>query len=179
MMDFEEKVISNQNLYDGAILKLDLETVSLPDGRQAKREIVRHQGAVGIIAITPANKIVLIRQWRAPLGQVTLEIPAGKIEPGETPSQTAVRELNEETRFQADKLELLTEFYTSPGFADEKMYLYHAVNLQAVADKLAQDDDEFLQLEELTLAEVQAQIAAGMICDAKTLMAIMIWQAMQ
>ena len=61
-MDFEEKVISNQNLYDGAILKLDLETVSLPDGRQAKREIVRHQGAVGIIAITPANKIVLIRQ---------------------------------------------------------------------------------------------------------------------
>lgn len=179
MMDFEEKVISNQNLYDGAILKLDLETVSLPDGRQAKREIVRHQGAVGIIAITPANKIVLIRQWRAPLGQVTLEIPAGKIEPGETPSQTAVRELNEETRFQADKLELLTGFYTSPGFADEKMYLYHAVNLQAVADKLAQDDDEFLQLEELTLAEVQAQIAAGTICDAKTLMAIMIWQAMQ
>lgn len=178
-MNFEEKVISKKNLYDGAILKLDLETVELPDGRQAKREIVRHQGAVGIVAVTPENKLVLVRQWRAPLGQETLEIPAGKIEPNEGPQKTAIRELNEETRFQADRLELLTEFYTSPGFADEKMYLYHAVNLKQVAKKLAQDDDEFLQLEELSLKQVQEQIANGTICDAKTLMAIMMWQAMQ
>ena len=123
--------------------------------------------------------MVFIKQWRAPLGQVTLEVPAGKIEPGEDPNVTAVRELNEETRFEADKLEFINTFYTSPGFADEKMYMYHAVNLKPVKDELPQDSDEFLELVELSLPEVEQAIAEGLICDSKTLIAVMYWKLMQ
>lgn len=153
-MEFEEKVKKVEHVFDGKIIDLDIETVELPNGKEAKREIIRHQGAVAIIAITDENKMVFIKQWRAPLGQVTLEVPAGKIEPGEDPNVTAVRELNEETRFEADKLEFINTFYTSPGFADEKMYMYHAVNLKPVKDELPQDSDEFLELVELSLPEV-------------------------
>ncbi|MCP0886486.1 NUDIX hydrolase [Ligilactobacillus sp. WILCCON 0076] len=178
-MEFEEKVTDIKHLYEGNFVKLDLETVVLPNNEKATREIIRHPGAVGIVAITPEEKIVLIRQWRAPLRKITLEIPAGKIEKGEHPDQTAVRELNEETRFTADTLERVNEFYTSPGFADEKMYLYHASGLHVAKTKLPQDEDEFLQLEELTIKEVQEQIANGTICDSKTLIAIMLWQMMK
>lgn len=179
-MDFEEKVLSKKKIFDGKVVHLDEEQVELPNGKTAKREIIRHQGAVGVIAVTDSNKLVLIRQWRAPFGQVTLEIPAGKIEADEqdNPKLTAKRELNEETRFAADEFELITKFYTSPGFADEMMYLYHAVNLKQVSEALPQDDDEFLELVEFSPEEVQAAIQRGEICDAKTLMAIMFWQMM-
>ena len=178
-MEFEEKVKKVEHVFDGIIIDLDIETIELPNGKEAKREIIRHQGAVAIIAITDENKMVFIKQWRAPLGQVTLEVPAGKIEPGEDPNVTAVRELNEETRFEADKLEFINTFYTSPGFADEKMYMYHAVNLKPVKDELPQDSDEFLELVELSLPEVEQAIAKGLICDSKTLIAVMYWKLMQ
>lgn len=180
-MKFKEEVLSTRTIFDGKVVHLTEEEVKLPNGKKASREIIHHQGAVGIIAITPDNKLVLIRQWRAPLGQVTLEIPAGKIEQDEQddPLLTAKRELNEETRFEADQFELLTKFYTSPGFADEMMYLYHAVGLKEVKKELPQDDDEFLELVELSASEVQEAINNGEICDAKTLMAIMFWQMME
>lgn len=179
-MDFKEETLSNENIYDGKVVHLDKEIVKLPNGKEAIREVVRHQGAVGVIAITDSNKIVMIRQWREPLKKVTLEIPAGKIEPDEQddPEKTAQRELNEETRFSASQFELVTKFYTSPGFADELMYLYHAVGLKAVKDELPQDDDEFLELVELSPKEVQDVISRGEICDAKTMMAVMLWQMM-
>ena len=165
-MEFEEKVKKVEHVFDGKIIDLDIETIELPNGKEAKREIIRHQGAVAIIAITDENKMVFIKQWRAPLGKVTLEVPAGKI-------------LNEETRFEADKLEFINTFYTSPGFADEKMYMYHAVNLKPVKDELPQDSDEFLELVELSLPEVEQAIAEGLICDSKTLIAVMYWKLMQ
>lgn len=179
-MDFKEKVLAVKNIYDGVVVHLDKEKVKLPNGKKAIREIVHHQGAVGIIAITPENKIVLIRQWRATVGHTTLEIPAGKIEANEQddPLKTARRELNEETRFAASDLELVSKFYTSPGFSDEMMYLYHAVGLTSVDHKLPQDSDEFLELVELSPLEVQKEIDNGEICDAKTIMAIMFWQMM-
>ena len=155
-MEFEEKVKKVEHVFDGKIIDLDIETVELPNGKEAKREIIRHKGAVAIIAITDENKMVFIKQWRAPLGQVTLEVPAVKIEPGEDPN-----------------------VYTSPGFADEKMYMYHAVNLKPVKDELPQDSDEFLELVELSLPEVEQAIAEGLICDSKTLIAVMYWKLMQ
>lgn len=178
-MNLEEKVKKVEHIFDGVVVDLDVETVELPNGKTAKREIIRHQGAVAVIAITPENKMVFIRQWRAPLGQETLEVPAGKIEPNEDPSITAMRELNEETRFEADKMEFLNSFYTSPGFADEKMYLYHAINLKPVTNKLPQDEDEFLELVELSLPEVEVEISKGTICDSKTLISILYWKMMQ
>lgn len=180
-MEFEEKVLATKNIFKGKVIDLDVATVALPNGQQATRELINHPGAVGVIAITPEDKLVLIRQWRAPLKQVTLEIPAGKIELKDqvSPLQTAMRELNEETGYQAQEFELLTEFYSSPGFANEKMYLYHALGLSKVVDKLPQDEDEFLEIVELDQKQVQQAIASGEICDAKTLMAILMWRLME
>lgn len=179
-MNLEEKIKDVQRLFTGHIINLDIETVELPDGREAKREIVRHHGAVGVVAITAEDKMIFIRQWREPLRKVTLEIPAGKIDPGEEkdPLKTAKREMNEETRYQAEQYELLTSFYSSPGFADELMYLYHASGLTPVANELPQDQDEFLQVEELSAQEVMAAIESGEICDAKTIMAVLYWRLM-
>lgn len=180
-MEFEEKVLETKNIFKGKIIDLNVATVALPNGATATRELINHPGAVGVIAITPENKLLLIRQWRAPLNQVTLEIPAGKIEAKDqiSPKQTAIRELNEETGYQAMHFELLTQFYSSPGFANEKMYLYHASGLSKVTKKLPQDSDEFLEVVELDQKQVQTAIASGEICDAKTLMAILFWQLME
>ena len=111
-MNFEEKVLSTENIFDGKVIKVDKETVELPNGKKAFREIVRHHGAVALIPITDDDKIVMIKQWREPMRKVTLEIPAGKIEPGEEsdPLQTAIRELNEEARYEAENIELVTPF---------------------------------------------------------------------
>lgn len=175
-INFEEHVESEQTVYHGAILDLALEKVRLPNGRPANREIIHHHGAVGLIPLTDDGKIILVKQWREPLRQVTLEIPAGKIEPGEVPLQTAKRELNEEVRMKAAHLNRVAQFYTSPGFADEKMTLFCATGLAVVTNELPQDDDEFLELVSLTPAEMQQQIATGLICDAKTIMALWYWQ---
>lgn len=178
-MDFEEKVIARTPKFSGRVIDLEVQTVSLPNGKTATREVVHHHGAVCLVCVTPENKLVLVKQWRAPMGQVSLEVPAGKIEVGEDPKQTAIRELNEETRFKSDKLRLVRQFYTSPGFADEKMYMFVAHDLFAVKHELPQDDDEFLQVVEYSLEECQAAIEQGLICDAKTQMAIDYWQLHQ
>lgn len=180
-MDFEEKLLSVENIFDGKVIKVDKETVELPDGKQAFREIVRHHGAVALIPITNDNRIVMIRQWREPMRKVTLEIPAGKIEPDEQddPMKTAVRELNEEARYEAENIELVTPFYTTPGFSDEKIYLYHASGLTPVERELSQDADEFLELVELTLPEALKAMQEGLVCDSKTIMGLLFWQLMQ
>ncbi len=123
--------------------------------------------------------MLLVRQWRAPLRQETLEIIAGKLEPGENEASAVVRELNEEARLQAQSVEKLTSFYVSPGFTNEKLTLYHASGLSPVSEKLPQDEGEILNLEWLDIKEVQVAIAKGEICDAKTIMAVMLWQSLQ
>ncbi|GBG93937.1 ADP-ribose pyrophosphatase [Ligilactobacillus salitolerans] len=180
-MDFEEKVKAVKHIYHGHVVDLDLETVELPDGRPAKREIVKHPGAVAVVAITAADKMIFIRQWREPLRQVTLEVPAGKIEANEQgePLKTAQREMNEETRYHAENYELLSTFFSSPGFSDEKMYLYHASNLTPVKKELPQDKDELLEIVALSRSEINAAIERGEICDAKTIMAVLFWQLME
>ncbi|MFC6170718.1 NUDIX hydrolase [Loigolactobacillus jiayinensis] len=177
-MEFAEKRLQNQHIYHGAVIDLDLETVALPNGQKAQREIVRHPGAAAIMALTTDQRMVFVEQWRQPLQQVTLEVPAGKIDARDAnPEATAWRELNEEAGYTAQLLTLQAKFYSSPGFADEQMWLYRATDIQPVTTRLALDDDEFLQLHELTLAQAQAQIKAGVICDAKTLIAVQFWQA--
>ncbi|MDC4186068.1 NUDIX hydrolase [Loigolactobacillus coryniformis] len=178
-MEFAEKRLTNQRLYHGAVIDLDLETVALPNGKTAKREIVRHPGAAAIMALTVDQRMIFVEQWREPLQQVTLEVPAGKIDARDVDAEAAAwRELNEEAGYTADKLTLQARFYSSPGFADERMSLYLATDIQPVTKRLALDDDEFLRLHLLTLAQAQEQIEAGVICDAKTLIAVQYWQAM-
>ncbi|ANJ69185.1 NUDIX hydrolase [Latilactobacillus curvatus] len=176
-MDYTEKVLSEETLFKGQIIDLAVQQVALPNGQTASREIVYHHGAVGIIPITADNSILLVRQWRAPMQRETLEIPAGKIDPGEKNlDQVALRELNEETGLTTQKLVHVTDFFSSPGFSNELMTLYYTDTLTPVTHKRSLDDDEFLNVEKLTLEEAQAAVADGLICDAKTIMALYYWQ---
>lgn len=141
--------------------------MTLPDGKTSKRELIRHTGAVGIIPITKENKIVFVKQYRKPLEKVLVEIPAGKLEDGEDPEMTALRELEEETGYRTDSLKFVASFYTSPGFADELMHLYLTEDIEPVEDAAAGDEDEFVERVELTLDEAKQYVKDQRIHDAK------------
>ncbi len=176
--DFEEKTISRKEIFHGKIIDVALDEVRLPDGGTAQRELVFHPGGVGVLAITDENKIVLVKQFRKPMEKVIVEIPAGKIDPGEgsQPQETGARELEEETGYRAESLEHVASMYLSPGFANELLHVYHAKNIRKVENPLAQDEDEVLELYEWTLAEAKAAIKDQTICDAKTIFAIQYWE---
>ena len=176
--DFEEKTIARKEIFKGNIIDVYLDDVALPQGGTSQRELVFHPGGVGILAITPDNKIVLVKQFRKPLEKVILEIPAGKIEQGEghTPLQTGMRELEEETGYRSKSLSHLTSMYLSPGFANEVLHIYHAQGVEKVENPLAQDEDEVLELYHLTLEEAQQAMKDQLICDAKTIYAIQYWE---
>lgn len=174
MQDLVEKTIKTETIYQGKVIHLHLEEVQLPNGKTASREIVRHPGAVAVIAITPQDKMIFVRQFRKPLDKVILEIPAGKLEKAEDPLECAKRELFEETGYQAGEMSFVHKFYTSPGFADELLYIYEGTNLTAGVAK--PDEDEFVDLVELSLDEAFERIESGEIIDAKTILAVYHWQ---
>ncbi|MGK0605985.1 NUDIX hydrolase [Enterococcus gilvus] len=178
--DFEEKTIERKELFKGKIIDVYLDEVSLPMGGTAKRELVFHHGGVGIIPITKENKMIMVKQFRKPLEKVVLEIPAGKIDPGEGqhPEKTAVRELEEETGYRTENLMYINEMYLSPGFSNEKLYIYTATDLVKVENPKPQDEDEVLELYELTMEEAKQAIHDGLICDAKTIFAVNYWKLM-
>ncbi|RRK11579.1 NUDIX hydrolase [Lactiplantibacillus garii] len=176
-MNFEERVQSRQTVFQGGLVQVEKQEVTLPDQTTATREIVRHQPAIAVLMVTADQQMILEKQWRTATNGLTLEIPAGKVEAGETMDAAAVRELNEETRLQATKLTSVAQFYTSPGFTDEFMKLYVATGLSAVQTALPQDADEQIQLEYLDLPTALRRVTAGTIQDAKTVMAIWYWQS--
>lgn len=173
MKKFEEKTIDTSSIYEGKVISLRVDTVSLPDGNTSKRELVKHPGAVAIIPITKEGKIIFVEQYRKALEKSIIEIPAGKLEPGEEPEVTAVRELEEETGYTTQKLKKLGSFYTSPGFADELLHVYEADNLELLTQKVAGDEDEFVELMELTLEEAEGLVEEERIHDAKTMYALL------
>ena len=162
----EEKTISSDRVYTGKTISLRVDTVEIPNRGYKKREIVEHNGAVGIIAITPENKVVLVKQYRKAIEKELWEIPAGKIEPGENPKESAMRELKEETGYSAQSMKLLHKFYTSAGFSNQKIYIYLAENL--TPGKQNFDDDEFIETKEFSLNDVYDMIYNNYIEDAKT-----------
>ncbi|WP_282801281.1 NUDIX hydrolase [Secundilactobacillus kimchicus] len=180
-MNLKEEVVEKKQLYHGAIIDLERQTVRLPNGETAHREIVRHSGAVGVIAITDDERLILVKQWRAPIGQPTLEIPAGKLDDRDSTNteHAANRELNEEIRLHAGHLEKITGFYSSVGFSDEYMTLYLATDLQPVADELPRDAGENLEIVKYRLLELKKLMATGQIQDAKTVMAVWYFELMQ
>ncbi len=162
-------------IFEGKIIKVTVDTVLLPNGNTATREVVRHCGAVAVLAITPDDKVILVRQFRHPIGAPLLEIPAGKLDvANEPPEQCAFRELAEETPYTASAMTLLHRFYTAPGFCDELMYVFRAEGVQANST-LKADEDEFVQTVTMSRDEVRAAIAERSICDAKTLVALQSW----
>ncbi len=176
MKKFEEKTTKTTPIYDGKIVKLQVDDVILPNGQVAKREIIKHPGAVAVIAVTDEGKLVLVEQYRKALERSIVEIPAGKLEPGEEPAMTARRELEEETGYGAHSLTYLQTFATSPGFADEIIHLYVAKDLYIIDNKAALDEDEFVELLEVSLEEAQSMVGDRRIFDAKTAFAVL-WLA--
>lgn len=170
-MTFEEKTMKCERIYEGRIINVRVDTVELPNKRYSKREIVEHPGAVGIIPITSEGKIILIKQFRKPVEEVLLEIPAGKIEPNEEPELCARRELEEETGFTTKNLEKLLEIYTAPGFTNELIHIYLAKDLQEGMVNL--DEDENIEIVQVSLEEALEKISTGEIKDAKTIVGIM------
>jgi ADP-ribose pyrophosphatase len=168
-----EKTLSTETLFTGRIISLQIDTVELPDGTVATREVVKHPGAVAVIAIHE-GRLILVDQYRQAMRRCELEIPAGKLEKGEDPIEAAKRELQEETGYVCEKIKHVHSFYTSPGFADEMIHLYLAEGLSP--GEMAPDEDEFLELYEATYEECQQYVAEGRIADGKTIMALYIWQ---
>lgn len=167
---FEEKTMKSDKLYEGKLVNLRIDTVELPDKKYSKREIIEHPGAVSILAITEDDCVILVRQYRKAVERALLELPAGKIELNEEPAQTAKRELKEETGFQAEKMEYLLEFFTSPGFTNEKVYIFLASGL--TEGETALEHGEFVETEIIHINDLTKMIDRGQILDSKTIIGI-------
>lgn len=167
-----EKMLSSEKLFGGRVIDLYLEEVELPNGKTSTREVVKHPGAVAVIALTSDHKMVMVKQYRRPMDRILVEIPAGKLEKGEEPIVTAKRELEEETGYTTDSLSHIISFYTSPGFADELVYLYLAEDLKVMTTKAELDEDEFVEVMEVTVDEALTLIQNKEIYDAKTAYAV-------
>lgn len=170
-MDNYEKTIKVDNIYEGKILSLRVETVEMPDKKYSKREIVDHVKGVGIIAFDGEDSIYLVRQYRKAIDEFTLEIPAGLVEVNEKPIETAKRELQEEIGYKPLDIEYLFDMYASPGFTNDKLSFFLAKNLEE--SKLELDEDEFLEKKSYKIEDVYNMVINGEITDAKTIIAVM------
>ena len=174
-----ERLISSVILHRGRFLEFRVDTVERAGGRQAQRDVAVHPGAVAIVAVDTEGRVLLVRQYRHPAGRSLLEIPAGTLDRDpasgatEDPDAAARRELEEETGYRAAGWERLTDFWTAPGFATERIFLYLATDLAAAGpDRRAPDEDESLELVRLPWQEAVAAAARGDIRDAKSLIGI-------
>ncbi len=174
-MTFEEKTLSSQRIYEGAIINLRKDKVTVQNGT-SYREIVEHNGGAVLAALTPDGKMVMVRQFRKPAERVMLEAPAGKIDVGEAPEAAAVRELKEETGYTAGKVKHLLSFYPSVGYSEEMLHLYLCTEL--TAGETCFDENEAIDIEEMDVETLHQMVMAGEIQDAKTAIAILMVRAL-
>jgi len=167
---FEEKISSKQ-IFSGEILGLLFDKVKLPNGKTASREKITHPGAVAIVPVIDGDELLLVRQYRYPVNDTTIEIPAGKLDKGELPENCAKRELAEEVGAVNGDISLLTSFYTTPGFCDEILHLFIATNF-TIADN-SPDEDEFLDIIRIKIKTALSWIKEGKIKDSKTIIGIL------
>ena len=172
-----EETLSSRKVFEGRALKLRVDTVKLPSGKQTTREIVEHENCVAIVALDDADNILLVKQFRKPVEKELLEIPAGGIDPGETPEEAVRREMREETGFLPRKVAKLGGFYSSPGFCTEYLHLYLAGDL--VTSPLQAEDSESISLVRVPLSQIPGLIASGAICDAKSIAGLLAFREYQ
>lgn len=179
-MDLNEPTISKEVKYTGRIFSVEQHNVILPNGKTAIRDVVLHKGAVAVIALTSDNKIVLVKQYRKGVEKMMIEIPAGLLDKeNEQPLQAAQRELIEETRYEAKHWEKVVKMAMSPGYLSEEITLFLAYDLSpSQATYFTLDEDEFVEVLELSKEEVAEYIKIGLINDAKTLYAILYWNTL-
>lgn len=170
-----EHPLTEDVAWTGRIFNVNRLQVELPDGRRALRDVVRHPGAVAIVALTEEGRICLVRQYRTALGRVTVEIPAGKLAAGEDPLECANRELLEETGMVAEKMAFLTTIASSDGFCDELIHIYMATGLTFA--KSSPDDDEFINVDLVEVGELVDAVLDGRIEDAKTVVGALLCDA--
>ena len=170
-MDMKETRIGGELIYDGIIVHLYKDNVTLPNGKEAIREVIRHQGAVCVVAVDDDMNIYLVRQYRYPFADVITEIPAGKLDAGETPLEGAARELREETGIIAKNYTYLGELYTSPAFLDEVIHMYLAKGLSF--EKQSPDEDEFVEVDKVNINDFVKEIMNGKVPDSKTQTAVL------
>jgi len=171
-MEFYETTLSSRQVFSGNLIRLRVDEVILPNGRKSTREIVEHPGAVAVVAITDKGEILMVRQYRKAIERDLLEIPAGKLEKGESSETCVKRELMEETGYFPNDLKYLTSFYTSPGFSNEIIHLYLAKNLVIKASNA--DYDEYLRAEKIPFEEAINKIQRGEIVDSKTITGLLL-----
>ncbi len=168
-----ETVVASQRAFDGRLINVRVDTVRMEDGSEHRREVVEHPGAVALVPVLPNGDLVLVQQYRHPIGRETLELPAGTREPNEPALQTAIRELREETGYRADEVRELVRFYVSPGWADEEVIIFVATGLNSGAAETEADED--LQVVTVQVESVTDKIKSGEIVDSKTIIGLLAW----
>jgi ADP-ribose pyrophosphatase len=163
----EEETLSSRLVYQGRVVRLRVDTVRMPGGRETTREIVERSDCVAVVALDADGKLLLVRQFRKAVGKELLEIPAGGIDPGESPEEAVKREMREETGYLPRKVEPLGGFYSAPGYATEYLYLYLATDL--IPSQLFAEDTEGISLVRVAPEEIPELISSGGICDAKSI----------
>jgi ADP-ribose pyrophosphatase len=170
-----EQKIDGERLYEGKILDLEVDRVLLANGSETTREVIRHKGAVVVLPLHDDGRVELVRQYRYPMQEVLLELPAGKLDPGEEPVDCAARELAEETGWKPVEMHELGSFFTTPGFSDEVLRAFIATPLEP-APEVAQDPDEAIEIVTMSVEEALEACRSGEIRDSKTIATLFLAQ---
>jgi ADP-ribose pyrophosphatase len=168
--NLSEELVSSRRVYDGRVVSLRVDRVRLPSGRETEREIVEHRGAVGIVAVDGDGEVLLVRQYRSALGMTLLEIPAGTLGEDEDVRDCAFRELREETGYSATRMEELYVFCSSPGFSNERIWLFLATGLSQATQRT--ETDEIIEVVRLPLEKALEMVAEGEIFDGKSILGL-------
>jgi ADP-ribose pyrophosphatase len=176
-MSAKPRVLRRRTVFSGRIVRLELDRVRLTNGRTVDLEVVRHRGSVVLVPQPSARQVVLIRQFRYVIGRWLWELPAGSLEPGETPAACARRECKEEIGLRPGRITRLSTLYPTPGFCDEVMIFYRCLNLTTPARAIARDEDEQLEPRVFSLAEARRMVQQGRIIDMKTVIGLRLVQS--
>lgn len=172
-MKYIERLKKANKVYSGKAVDFRVDEIILPDGKIAAREFLDHPGAVAVLAFVDESNIVLVKQYRYPVGKLTYEVPAGKLAVNEDPKKCVIRELEEETGFVAGFVKPLLSFWPTPAFANELIHIYTAGNLKKTAS--SPDDDEFISSKVVPFTRALQWVKSGRIKDSKTLLALLYW----
>lgn len=167
----EAELLERTQVFKGRVVDLSVDRVRMPNGKTTELEVIRHPGAAAMVPLTESGEVLLVRQYRYATGGWLLEVPAGKLDDGEDPEVCAVRELEEEVGMKPAKVTPLGWIWTTPGFTDEKIWLYLCRDLEPAQQDL--QDDEVLTVESRSLAEAVELVRQGEICDGKSICALL------